>query len=263
MIVTMQVYVGCSGYSYDEWYGVFYPKSISRQKMLEYYSLYFPVVEINATFYTMPTEWMVKKWSATKMKYIIKYNREITHEKKLRGIEETLSLFHSRLIPLIKKQYLVAFLVQLPPSLERNLNLLENFLKLIPFPEMHAIEFRHSSWFVPDTIKLLRKYGSAFVIVDCPTLPRVVWTSTKWGYVRLHGRSIKPDWYHYCYTREQLEEWASRIESLRNDIDRLYVLFNNHPRGNATRNAMEFVSILSSRGINVIRQKKGLDMYSK
>jgi uncharacterized protein YecE (DUF72 family) len=147
----LQYYIGCSGWSYTSWRGPFYPKNIENPKWLNYYSRVFDYVEVDSSFYRIPNEFMVKNWYKSTLqnfKFTAKFPKVITHDKKLRNIDEDqLDYFFDSISEL--KEKLLALLIQLPPSVEivEGLDALRNILPHLDKGFRYAVEVRHRSWF--------------------------------------------------------------------------------------------------------------------
>jgi uncharacterized protein YecE (DUF72 family) len=228
--------VGTSGFSYSHWRGNFYPDSLAQKEFLAYYTKIFNTVEINSTFYHFPRESTLKKWRDSAQKpflYTVKAHRSITHYAKLSNAASNVENF-CRLTRILGDR-LGCVLYQLPPSLHKDLNLLESFLKVLPREVRHVIEFRHSSWFQDkDVAALLRKYGVCFCIISAPGLPSVIEISASFTYFRFHG---KEHWYSDNYTEDDLKWWAAQALKLLKDKLAVFAYFNNDFGGYAPANA--------------------------
>jgi len=203
--VSMRVLAGTSGYSYPEWKGNFYPEKMSAKDMLGYYAGRFPTVEINNTFYRMPTEKLLSGWAdqvPESFTFVIKASKRITHDLRLKEVAEPLGYFvritstlGARLGPL---------LFQLPPNFKKDLERLKGFFEAMPERRRVAFEFRHASWFDDEVFEVLRGQGAALCVADTgeePAAPLVA--TTDWGYMRLR----REDW-----SDDELREWARRIQ---------------------------------------------------
>ena len=247
IVVSTRYWIGCSGYSYDDWIGRFYPSNIEKSDMLEYYANRFNTVEINSTFYQIPNRRLVYYWASRAPKYFkysVKFYQGITHERKLFFAKPVLNKFFNVLQPLIAENKLAVFLIQLPASIGKNLEKLESFINELPKGFRYAIEFRHHSWLENDTFQLLEKYGVAYVIVDEPHLPPIIRITSDFVYIRFHGRGKKV-WYFYKYSEEELKPWAEKIKNeIEPSVKEVYIYFNNHFRAFAPKNAMQFIKLL-------------------
>jgi uncharacterized protein YecE (DUF72 family) len=237
-----RVFIGTSGWTYDDWYGSFYPEDIKASERLSFYAKQFDTVEINATFYRLPTEPMIKAWNTRlgeDFHLVVKGSRIITHLKKIKDCEEPLERFFERAFELTR---LKVILWQLPPSLHKDVDRLENFLCLLPKKVRHAVEFRHESWWDDEVVKTLAKHDSAFVAVSHPSLPEKILPTTDFLYLRFHGQDRET--YRYDYTDKELSHWVSAVKPhLRGRT--LYAFFNNDYNANAPRNALTLKELFS------------------
>jgi uncharacterized protein YecE (DUF72 family) len=166
-----RILVGTSGYNYPEWRGTFYPEKFSTDKMLAYYAERLPTVEINYTFYRIPTEKLLAGWAAgtpEHFTFTLKAPRRITHDSKLRHCEDLLQTFCRTAKTLGPK--LAALLFQLPPTFRRDVDVLRSFVDLLPDGTRAAFEFRHASWFDPAVYEALRARNVALCIADSEKL---------------------------------------------------------------------------------------------
>lgn len=249
----MDIRVGTSGWSYPEWVGPVYPRGLKPAKMLDVHAQLFTTCEINTTFYNLPADMVVRAW-AKKVPdgytFSAKIHKSITHDALLdfRRIGNGLNTFMNRLAPLDGKIH--AYLLQLPPSFStRHLADLTRFLEFWARnwpPEKLAVEFRHVSWMVDDTFRLLADHDAMYCIVAEPLLPpRVEVTSKHLGkaYIRLHGFGTDP-WFNYEFTMPELETWASTIRAMEGTARDVSVYFNNHFSGYAVKNARTLLDLL-------------------
>ncbi|MBI4301687.1 MAG: DUF72 domain-containing protein [Chloroflexi bacterium] len=242
----MRYLVGTSGWHYDHWRSRFYPKDIAKTQWLDYYAQFFSTVELNNSFYRLPSEKAFTSWreeSPPNFVFAVKVSRLITHLKKLRNVAEALSNFWERARLLGDK--LGPLLYQLPPNMHRNDKVLEEFLAILPPSHAHVFEFRHSSWFDPEVFRILNCYGAGFCVMDMVgiTCPLVV--TADFGYVRFHGAS---GLYWGCYSDEELQEWAKKIASLGQDLKTVYIYFNNDAEAYAVKNAITLRQLLMKEG---------------
>ena len=231
----MKYYIGTSGWVYNHWRGLFYPEGLAQARWLEFYAKHFSTVELNNTFYHLPTERAFEAWrerSSPDFSYAVKVSRFITHLKKLRNVEGALEKFLSRAKLLEKK--LGPLLYQLPPQMPRHDAILEAFLCLLPGGLRHVFEFRHDSWFDDKVFDLLRRYNSGFCIFDMPGLTTPLVATTDFAYIRFHGSS---DLYSSCYSDEEMRQWAEMISEIGRDLKAVYIYFNNDAEAFAVRNA--------------------------
>ncbi len=231
-----RVLIGCSGWNYDDWRGRFYPQAEPRRRWLELYADRFDTVEVNATFYRLPSRDAVAAWARQtpeQFTFAIKASRYLTHIKRLRGVREGISLFYERLEPLIEVSKVGPILWQLPENFHRDDARLAEWLEALP-DGLHTIEFRHPSWFVKPVLDQLRARRVALTIGDHPKRPFQSSAATaSWRYVRFHwGRRGRRG----NYSATELEHWARRIAGWRRSHD-VYAYFNNDWEAFAPANA--------------------------
>ena len=203
----MDLYIGTSGFSYKEWKGHFYPSDLPASKMLEFYSSRFNAVEINNTFYRMPREEMLASWRDTvpeEFRFVLKAPKRITHQKKLIGCDDDVNHLYDVSAALGPGRG--PFLVQLPPYVKGDLDLLRSFLACLPEGFRCALETRHDTWNDPDVVRLLVDAGHTFCVADvddqdAAELP----SSAGWGYLRLRRTD---------YDDTALQAWADRIREM-------------------------------------------------
>jgi uncharacterized protein YecE (DUF72 family) len=200
----MVLRIGTSGYSYKEWKGGFYPEKLGAADMLSYYARRLGTVEINNTFYRLPTAKLLEGWASQVpegFRFVLKVSQKITHFKRLKGVEEETGYLVGALQALGAK--LGALLVQLPPNFRRDEERLAAFLGLLPPGIRAALEVRNPSWRDPAVYALLEKHGVALVAsqTDEEPDPQIVRTAP-WGYLRLRKSSYEPG---------ELSAWSLRI----------------------------------------------------
>jgi uncharacterized protein YecE (DUF72 family) len=230
------VHIGCSGWNYKDWREAFYPKGVPQSRWLEHYATEFDTVEVNATFYRLPTRDTVANWveqTPDGFRFAIKASRYLTHVKRLRELPRYFANFADRLEPLLHTPKMGPVLWQLPPTFKRDDERLAAALEALP-PGRHAFEFREPDWFVPDVYAALREHDVALVIGDHPKWPfQARELTADWTYVRLHygkrGRRGN-------YSEAELETWKRRIAAWRRKAEVL-VYLNNDWEAFAIRNA--------------------------
>lgn len=229
------VRIGCSGWNYDHWREVVYPKGLPARRWLEHYASLFDTVEVNATFYRLPTRKAVAGWaeqSPPGFLFSVKGSRYLTHIRRLRDTGRGIDRFYACIEPLVETGKLGPVLWQLPANFHRDDERLATFLDALPAGR-HSVEFRHESWFAPDVSALLRERNAALTIGDHPERPFQHELTAGWTFVRFHyGRGRDGN-----YSRRQLEEWRSRIVQWRRRID-VHAYFNNDWRGLAVANGL-------------------------
>ena len=214
-----------------------YPKGLPPRRWLDHYATLFDTVEINNTFYRLPSRSAVANWVAESppgFLFAVKASRYLTHIKPLSDLAGGVELFYERIEPLVRSPKMGPVLWQLPGSFHRDDERLAAALERLP-PGRHCFEFRHESWFVPDVYELLRAHGTALVVGDNPSRPFQTHELTAdWTFVRFHyghrGRNGN-------YSERELEEWARRIEDWRARVD-VYAYFNNDWEGYAVDNGL-------------------------
>lgn len=243
----MKIFIGCSGYSYDDWKGDFYPDDMPQDEWLVFYAKKFDTVEINNSFYKFPENESIEKWlsqSPANFRFSIKGHRFFTHLKKFNvddSFKEKLDNFQSSLEPLKEKAGCVLW--QLAGNLHKNIPKLEAFCRELDKDFTHVLEFRHQSWFDEDVYEFMKKNNTAFCILSAPgNLPEDLIVTHKTAYVRFHG---KREWYDYLYSEKELKEWKKRLSGLKN-IEQLFVYFNNDKHGNAVKNAITLKKLLKA-----------------
>ncbi len=242
------VLLGVQGFSAKDWVGTFYPPRSSAVQFLPFYARVFDTVEVNSTFYAIPSASTVDSWARRTPDHFLfacKIPQEITHDQRLGGVEEKLGVFLDRMRLLGQK--LGPVVVQFPRSFTRrfegNLN---TFLPLLPRDVSFVAEFRSESWHDEGTLDLLREFDVAWCINDWQDLPPVVETTTDFAYLRLVG-------YHQEFKylgevqrdrSEDLAAWASRIGGLAARVERVYVYVNNHYAGHAPATVNHLAKLL-------------------
>jgi uncharacterized protein YecE (DUF72 family) len=208
----MPVWVGTSGFSYKEWKKIFYPPDLPPDRFLSYYATRLNGVEIDATFYRMPTPKSLETWrdaTPDAFRFAIKAPQQITHRQRLALPSDALRFFHEVLPTLANKLGIVLY--QLPPNFKQDLGRLEAFLGALPQGARSAFEFRHPSWFADETFRLLENHGVALCIndteeFDCPTR-----LTTGYTYVRLR-RDTYPDELRATWKKRLIEYAKSGVE---------------------------------------------------
>jgi len=255
----LTLHVGCSGYSYEDWKGPFYSPSTPSGKMLELYAKMFKTVELNFSYYSMPTarttSSMVRR-TPKDFLFTIKAHGDFTHKRE--RTPEGIAQFKEGTAPLADANRLGALLFQFPYSF-KNTPESRDYMRTLwddfrPWPLV--VEFRHRSWMTDEVFDLLRGEKVGYCCVDEPALPNlppgIVTATADPAYVRFHGRNKKDWWneesryarYNYSYTQEELEEWVDRIHDLAKQATSTFVFFNNHVNGQAPVNAEMLMGML-------------------
>jgi uncharacterized protein YecE (DUF72 family) len=239
------ILLGTSGWDYPEWVGPVYPARPNIDR-LRHYSDLFPIVEVNSSFYHLPTVEVVRSWvrrTPSGFRFAVKFPQTITHERRLAGTESELREFVRVLRPLTETGRLVAALLQLPPSLAFEAAVVRPFYESIPADLPVAVEFREPSWTSSESLELLKEFRLAYSVVDEPLLPVSLHITSSFSYVRWHGHG-SPLWYDYTYSSAELARWVPRIQKLAEGGRPVYGFFNNHFRGDAAMNCRQFTELL-------------------
>lgn len=234
----MRVFVGTSGYSYKEWKGNFYPKDLPEKNMLPFYAERFQTVEINNTFYRMPSETVLSRWAEEVPEgfaFALKAPRRITHEMRLKDAEDAVSYFLKTASVLGKK--LGPILFQLPPFSKKDLPRLRDFLSLLPRERRAAFEFRHVSWFDHEVYQALGSQGAALCLAETDEDDTPLISTATWGYLRLRRKE---------YGERELHAWADRIRDQR--WDDAFVFFKHEEEGRGPKLAARFIELNTGSG---------------
>jgi len=246
--MTANYYVGTSGWHYDHWRCRFYPEGLVKGKWLEFYTGHFTTVELNNSFYRLPSEAAFAAWhnsSPANFTFAVKVSRFITHIKRLKDTEEAVDRFITRAKILGGK--LGPLLYQLPPNMHRNDERLESFLSILPQGMKHVFEFRHQSWLEEKVFEILRRYNAGFCVFDMPLLSCPLVATANFAYIRFHGSTAL---YSSCYSDGELVDWAGRLNNLAANLKAIYIYFNNDAEAFAVRNAITLRSYLEAESGN-------------
>jgi uncharacterized protein YecE (DUF72 family) len=236
--------VGCSGWVYRHWRGLFYPAELPQTRWFEHYSDHFNTVEINNSFYRLPAASTFDRWreqAPDTFCYAVKANRFITQAKKLKDCEEPVERFLTPTRHL--GGHLGPILFQLPPRFRLNLERLEQFLQLLPTDLTHVFEFRDKSWLVEETLALLERFGAGFVAHDLPGFETPDWACGKAAYVRFHGTDGK---YRGRYSARQIAKWSQWLQDQRRSGRSCWAYFNNDIGGDAIQDALALKQALEN-----------------
>ena len=219
------ILVGTSGYNYPEWKGSFYPTDLPASKFLPYYAGKFPTVEINYTFYRMPTPKLVAGWRAQvspEFRFTLKAPRRITHDRRLRAadVQEPLQGFITAAAELGPQ--LGALLFQLPPNFKKDLVVLNEFLALLPPKVTAAFEFRHDSWMDEHVYDLLKSRNVALCIADSDTRDTPLVTTASYAYLRLRDEG---------YEDGDIARWTATARALGETASDVFVYFKHEDEG--------------------------------
>jgi uncharacterized protein YecE (DUF72 family) len=239
----MIYHIGCSGWSYKEWRGLFYPEDLPASGWFEKYSNAFDTVELNTTFYHLPLESTIKNWKKNAPKefhFAAKASRLITHYKRLKDCEEALDVYYSRILGLGKK--LGPILFQLPPQFARDDDRLIAFLKLLPKKLTHIFEFRNHTWWHEDVYAILRKNKIGFCAYHKFKEKTPIITTSNHFYMRFHGTAPG---FAGAYNTRQLSNWGKKISEA--GAKEAWIYFNNDVGGHAPQDALKLRKILTGK----------------
>lgn len=234
--VAGRLCVGTSGWHYGHWKGAFYPPDLRDADMLDFYKRRFASVEINASFYRLPSVDVFAGWKRAvppDFLFAVKASRYLTHMKKLKDPEQGLDTLFASVRALGRKRGPILF--QLPPGWKVDPPRLKAFLKALPVSGRYAFEFRNPTWHVPAVMDLLKEHNAAFCIYELGGFSSPFTLTADFAYVRLHGPG--PGAYQGRYSPEDLRTWAHRIRGWFRTLKAVYVYFDNDEHGYAPENA--------------------------
>ncbi len=227
----MRILTGTSGYSYKQWRGSFYPEKMANEDMLRFYAERFPTVEVNNTFYRMPTAAVLAHWAEQTPEgftFVLKASQRITHQSRLGDLEavayflKTASILGPKLGPI---------LFQLPPRFPADVGRLRRLLAEVPGTQRAAFEFRHKSWFEDGVYAALREHGAALCLADTDEEPAAALVpTTEWGYLRLRRAEYSP---------EDLRSWRAKVED--QPWEEAFVFFKHEDEARGPLFARQFV----------------------
>jgi uncharacterized protein YecE (DUF72 family) len=231
------VHIGCSGWNYRDWRERVYPAGLPARRWLQHYSTLFDTVEVNTTFYRLPSRDAVANWAAetpSGFVFAVKASRYLTHIKRLTDLGPGVERFYERIEPLIEADKLGPVLWQLPGNFKYDSERLRAALEQLP-PGRHCFEFRHPTWFTEEGYELLRRHGVALVIGVTPERPfQTQELTADWTFLRFHygARGRRGN-----YSATELQEWAHRIRAWRRKVE-VFAYFNNDWLGYAVKNGL-------------------------
>jgi uncharacterized protein YecE (DUF72 family) len=239
------VIIGTSGWQYRDWRGLFYPPKLPQRLWLEHYAEFFATVESNNAFYRLPERETFVKWrerTPPDFRWAVKASRFLTHIKRLREPEEPVARLMGRAEGL--EHRLDTILLQLPPTLKADADLLRECLAQFPGGTRVAVEPRHESWWTDEIRALLERYGAALCWADRDEKDVApLWRTADWGYLRFH-RGVE----NWRYRPETLQLWADRLAATWAPAEDVLVYFNNDPGGAATVDAVRFADAVRRAG---------------
>ena len=235
--------IGCSGWNYDHWKGLFYPKESSSSSWFKEYASIFSTVEINNTFYQLPEPSTFRRWhdqAGRGFIYAVKANRFITHMKKLKDPRKPVKRFLGR--ARLLKEHLGPILFQLPPHWTVNIERLDKFTDILPEGLKYVFEFREKTWYCEDVYKLLSSKGMSLCLHDMKGSKSPILSVGPLCYIRFHGTTSK---YGGKYSLGSIRKWAKYIKSMLSEKKEVYAYFNNDAEASAPKNALQLIRELS------------------
>ena len=232
------ILVGTSGYNYPEWKGSFYPADLSAAKMLPYYASKFRTVEINYTFYRMPTSKIVNGWAAQvppEFRFTLKAPKRITHDKRLRAAEVADSLRTFVSVAGELGPQLAALLFQLPPNFKKDLPLLSEFLSLLPPETKAAFEFRNASWLDDEVYDALKARNIALCVADSEARQTPAIATADYAYLRLRDEG---------YGDADIAKWAEAAKQLDATCSDVFVYFKHGDEGKGAAFGQQMMGLL-------------------
>jgi uncharacterized protein YecE (DUF72 family) len=234
------ILVGTSGYNYPEWKGSFYPSDLPAAKMLPYYASKFPTVEINYTFYRMPTPKLIAGWRAQvppTFRFTLKAPKRITHDKRLRAAEvaDSLQAFITAASELGPQ--MAALLFQLPPNFKKDLGLLKEFLALLPPKTTAAFEFRNDSWLDDEVFTALAERSLALCIADSEKRHGLIVATTDYAYLRLRDEG---------YGDTEIAQWTDTVQKLGTAFKDVFVYFKHEDEGKGAAFGQQMMKLLET-----------------
>lgn len=244
----MRLRIGCSGWFYSHWRGIFYPRQEPTTKnWFGYYANVFDTVELNAPFYRWPSAATVRRWrrdAPPHFVYSVKVNRRITHEQRMVRTRRLVASYQE--IGDVLGDKMGCFLFQFPPSYRYTPSRLKSIVAQVGGPRRSAVEFRHRSWWREAAYRALEEAGIAFAAISAPRLPASIVPGQKRLYVRFSGPT---HWYRHDYTPAELGGWLERIR--RSEAEEAWIYFNNDHHGYAVKNALMLRRLAREAGATV------------
>jgi uncharacterized protein YecE (DUF72 family) len=239
-----KINIGCSGWFYWDWKGLFYPEELPMNKWFDHYSSTFKTVELNAPFYSWPTLSTIKNWVKNALGkefvYTVKVCELITHIKRFEDSKEMIKDFG--IIADLLGPVMGCFLYQMPPSFSYSKERLKLILKQLEPTRRNVVEFRHKSWWNDEVYEAFKKHNVIFCSVSAPKLPEELIKTADEIYIRFHGTS---KWYRHDYGLDELKKWAEWIN--KSKAKKIWIYFNNDREGYSIKNSKELLKLLSSK----------------
>jgi uncharacterized protein YecE (DUF72 family) len=256
-----ELLIGTSGYDYPEWKNVFYPAVLRRDEYLAYYAGQFNALELNFSYYTIPTAKQLREMYGKtngKIKFSIKGHQSFTHCIEIGKWKGAVKEFRTAIEPLIAGKVLSSVLLQFPQSFHYETETRQYLAALIaefggtPL----AVEFRHNSWQTPQVYKGLQERDTALCVCDLPGISRLPafnpLVTSSVAYMRFHGKNAgnwygtnARDRYDYAYTGAELAAFKPKLLQMQASSKQLQIFFNNHAKGSAALNARKLMTIMA------------------
>jgi uncharacterized protein YecE (DUF72 family) len=233
--------IGCSGYHYPEWKGLFYPEGMAKSKWFDFYCQHFNTIELNVTFYRFPRVEFLRNWytrSPADFTFTVKAPRLITHFKKLKEAQKYLSDFYTAVREGLKEKA-ACVLFQFPANFHFEEERLDRITSLLDKSFRNVVEFRHAGWWQEKVFHLLKQNNIIFSGMSHPSLPETVVQTSDLVYYRFHG---VPHLYTSRYELPQLDRVVHEIQGLEG-VEEGYLYFNNTAEGSAIENARQLQEI--------------------
>ncbi len=245
LLLSMQVYIGCSGFYNKDWKEVFYPKGLAQSKWFEYYCSQFNTLELNTTFYRFPTVEMLQKWfdkSPAGFRFSVKAPRLITHYKQMLDVGSLLSGFYATINEGLKEK-LGTVLFQFPSKINCSEEFLQRITQNLDLSFNNVVEFRQGNWWNQHVIEQFIKLNIAFSGISIKDLPDEIIANTSTIYYRFHGI---PKLYFSQYPAEKIKAFAEELKAKAAGKS-AYIFFNNTATMAAINNARELKGFLADR----------------
>ncbi|WP_342647853.1 DUF72 domain-containing protein [Mucilaginibacter sp. CSA2-8R] len=243
----MNWHIGCSGFYYRHWKGLFYPEDMPQRMWFDYYCQHFSTLELNGSFNSFPKIRSLKNWylsNPMEFNFAVKAHRTITHFRQFQNTKDIVNDFYQVVSDGLQEK-LGAVLFQMPPKFTYSLARLDSILNNLNPLFNNVVEFRHISWWQPDVYTELAKHNISFCGMSHPALPADIVANTPTLYYRLHGNQ---QFYHSAYTEKELAEFANKALDTR--AQKAYIYFNNDIGASAVYNATDLIRLASSMQIS-------------
>jgi uncharacterized protein YecE (DUF72 family) len=239
--MDLKWHIGCSGFYYNHWKGLFYPDDLPKSKWFSFYAEHFKTLELNVTFYRFPVDSTFEGWykkTPEDFLFSVKAPRVITHYKKFNDTKELMQEYYSKLSKGLKNK-LGPVLFQLPPSSKYSDELLESIIDTLDSNYRNVVEFRNESWWNEKVYKELGKHNISFCGMSHPKLPDDVIANTKTLYYRFHGAEAL---YKSKYSIQDLTAFVKQVKKLKN-LEDVFIYFNNDIGGSAIENTQQLIDL--------------------